>query len=126
MPDQRRAAGQADQTATVGPAGQKALVRPVEEDAAGLADISLVLFQRDAVLGLQQAVKAAVLVRPGKGVGHFGRWGAGPGGVDKGEQRIKAHGFNQAKRIFKLRLRLAGETDDDIGGEDNLRHFLRP
>ena len=36
----------------------------------------------------------------------------------------KIHGFDELKRLGELGLRLAGEADDDIGGDGNLRDGL--
>ena len=69
------------------------------------------------VLDLQEPVKPLLLLRPGGRVRHGRGLGAGAGGVDEGEQGVKPHLLHQGHGVHGLRLRLAGEADDDVGGQ---------
>ena len=81
-------------------------------------------FQRNAVLHGAEPVKAAVFLLLGRRVVHFRGRRSRARGEDKGKQRVIAHVFNQADRVLEFLLRLAGETDDDVAGQNQLGHDL--
>ena len=80
--------------------------------------------ERDAVLRVAEAVKAAVLLLFRCRIVHFRGRSPGARGEDEGEQRAVAHRFDEAECIFEFLLRLAGEADDAVAGEGQLRHDL--
>ena len=76
------------------------------------------------VLDLQQLVEPLLLFRPGGGVRHGGRLGAGAGGIDEGKEGVKTHLLHQGHGVHGLRLRLTGEADDDVAGQHQTGHHL--
>ena len=50
-------------------------------------------------------------------VGHCRRLGAGARRVDEGEGAVVADLLDHLERLAEVRLRLAGEADDDVGPE---------
>ena len=81
-------------------------------------------FQRNAVLHGAEPVKAAVFLLLGRRVVHFRGRRSRARGEDKGKQRVIAHVFDQADRVLEFLLRLAGEADDHVAGQNQLGHDL--
>ena len=79
-------------------------------------------FQRNAVLHIAEPVKAAVFLLLGCRIVHFRGGCTRARGEDKGKQRVIAHVFNQADRVLEFVLRLAGETDDHVAGQNQIGH----
>ena len=114
-----------DQPPAVGAAGEgpaRVPALPVHQHPDRLAHIGAVELAGDLVLGIQEAVEPHLLLLPGGGVRHPGRRGAGPGGVNEGEEGVVADLPDEGDRVHGLRLRLPGEADDDVAGEDQVRH----
>ena len=97
-------------------------VASVHQHPDGLADVGPVLFLGNAVLHLQKPVKPAVFVGLGERIVHLRRRRSAPGRENKGEQRVVAHLFDEAHRILKFLLRLAGEAHDDVAGQHQIGH----
>ena len=94
----------------------------VHKAAQRLPHILAVQLLGYAVLHGAQPVEPLLLLLPGHRVGQLGRRRAGTGRENKGEQRVKAHLFHQRHRLHGLGLRFAGEADDHVAGEHQLRH----
>ena len=97
------------------------LVLAVKEHPLGLADVGPVLFLGDAVLRLDEAVKALLLFLVRRRVLHRRRLGTGARGIEECEHRIVAHALDELERFLKVLLRLAGKADDDVRREDDVR-----
>ena len=96
----------------------------VHQHTQGLAHISGVEPGRDIVLHGAESVEPLLLLAAGDGIVHFGRRRTGPGREDEGEQGVEFHLPHQLHRLHGLRLRLAGEADDDIRGQHQIGHDL--
>ena len=96
----------------------------VDQAAEGAAHILGMDLLGDLVLGIAQPVKPHLLFRTGDGILHFGGGRAGPGREDEGEQGVEPHLLHQRHRLHGFGLRLAGEADDHVAGQHQLRHDL--
>jgi hypothetical protein len=85
------------------------------------ADLRLHPVVRDAVLQRDQPVVALAhdLLRQRRQVGG-GR--AGPAGVLEGEGAREARGLDAAQGVLEVGVGLAGEADDDVGGDGGVGH----
>ena len=111
---------QPHQTVALRPGGQgvlRVVALAVHQHPHRFAHIGGVELGGHIVLDLQEPVKPLLLLRPGGRVRHGRGLGAGAGGVDEGEQGVKPHLLHQGHGVHGLRLRLAGEADDDVGGQ---------
>ena len=82
------------------------------------------LFRGNAVGCLQQLVKPHLLFLPGKGVRHFCRGRAFPGGENEGEHGIVPHLLHQGEGILELLVRFSRESHDNIRGQHQIGHIL--
>ena len=98
--------------------------RAVDQTAEGLAHVAGVDLMGDGVLGVHQALEVSLLLLGGEHVGQLRRRGALPGGVDEGEQRVKAHRLDEPQGVLELRRGLPGKAHNHIGGEDDIRDPL--
>ena len=80
------------------------------------------LLLRNAVLSRAQPVKPGQLLLPGGRVGHLCCRGAGAGRIDKGEQGVVPDALHQFQGIFKFLVGLAGESHNDVGGQNDIGH----
>ena len=71
---------------------------------------------------LQHAAVAIRLHRLGHLFRHLRRRRAGAAGVAEGEDIVVPHRLHRGQRLLEVRLRLAGEPHDEIGGERELSH----
>ena len=53
-------------------------------------------------------------------VGHRGRLGARPRGIDERKRAVVAHFLDDLERLREVVLGLAGEADDDVGAEGHV------
>ena len=75
-------------------------------------------------LHLQQLAEPPALLLLGNRVGHFRRLCSLARAVDEREQRIVLHLADKAERLLEVLVRLAGEADDDVGGQRYVRDML--
>ena len=126
-PDGRLRARQADEPVAVRARREGiALVArlAVDEHLDRLADEGGVLFRADDILQLHEPLKPLVDDFARGVVLHPGRGRALALGVHEGKQRVEPDGAEQRHRLLKILLRLAGEADDDVAREDEVRHVM--
>ena len=90
---------------------------PLDEHLLDPPDALGVALGRDALHDLDEPLEPLVLDRLGHLVGHRRRVGAAAGRVDEREGAVVAHLLDDGERLLEVRLRLAGEADDDVGAE---------
>jgi hypothetical protein len=81
-----------------------------------------VLFLGDGILKGNQAVKVDQLLLAGHWVVHLGGGGALTGGVDEGEQSVETDLLQHLQGVLEFFGGLARKTDDNVGGEDDVRN----
>ena len=80
------------------------------------ADAFFVLFDGDFVLAVDEFLESGFGDFEGD-LFHVGGGGAGAGGVAEHEGAVEAELFHAREGAFELFFGLAGEADDDVGGE---------
>ena len=83
---------------------------PVHQDALPGSDVLQVLLGGNPVCQLRQGVEVLLLFLPGIGIGHRGRRGSDPRGIDKGEHCVIADLLAQREGFGKVLVRLAGSS----------------
>ena len=68
-----------------------------------------------------QTLQARELHRVRRFVGKVGRGRAGARAVDEAEGAVEAHVLDQLHRLLEVGVGLAGEADDEVGGERDVR-----
>ena len=124
MANQAVIARQAHESAAFGSGSEILAVASVDQNTHCFSNVGLMNFKRNAVLHIAELVEAAVFFLLRRGVFHFGRRGSAAGREDEGEKCVVADLFNEADGVFKLFLRLAGEANDHIARQNEVRHDL--
>ncbi len=104
------------------PAGGVAQAGAFDEDFLEGADEALVGGDAAQVLVFEQDLVAAHLLGVGDVVRHVGGGGAGAGRVFEDEGVVEACGVHERARLLEVVGGLAGEADDDVGGEGEVGH----
>ena len=84
---------------------------PVYQHTLMRPDIGSMLFSRNSVCDLSQAVKMLLLILPRIRIWHGSCRGSDAFGINKRERRIKTDLSAKIQRLFKVIFRLARETD---------------
>ena len=112
-----------DQPVLAGPAGQargRLLAPSLHQDLDLPTHPLAVLLFGDPVLQIDQAVQPLHPLRLGHLVGEEAARSPGPGRVGEHEGRIEAGLFDHLQGPLELGLGLAGEADDDVGGDSQV------
>ena len=127
LPNKSPVSPQMHQLKTGGAGGEiiiRVVAKPVDQNGLGFSHIPGVDLPGDAVLHRKQPVEPPLLLLPADRVGHLCRPGAGAAGIDERKKRIEPHPLQKRERFLKLRLGLARETHDDVGGDGEVGHHL--
>ena len=112
--------GEVDGRVPPRPAAQERRIRParpLDQHLLDETDALLVPFVRDALDDLDEPLDPVALDLVRNLVRHRGRLGAGTRRVDEGERAVVADLLDHLERLAEVLLRLAGEADDDVGGQ---------
>lgn len=95
----------------------------IDKDFVGVADACFVFGESDFALEGDEFVEA-IFADLGRDLLHFGGGGSGSGGVPEHVGVIELEPLHASQGAFKFFFGFAGEADDDIGGEADVRHFF--